>query len=278
MLIGYSNFMDCTSLCEATMLLEPNLNREASDYIMDNYQSLLMVIRAEGIKDEKAYDLLHDVYLSIYEAEDNGEGFDPNYGDGVMDVSNFVKGRVRRYASNKKYRTDIMETVTDTIIETEVIESIATDIQGRPIKRKGKNKTVREVVKRKREITVNVYQASFGGMDEEDKNDSFQTAYAMASVSDSTDDIAEALSLREQIDTCIDICEMHKFNILNVFKHMDLLASMLATGSRKKSADSVFSKLSTLVKEHDELADSLMSVLQFSSKHREIFDAVIATY
>ena len=112
-----------------------------------------------------------------------------------------------------------------------------------------------------------------------DNNDDFQKAFATAAVADSTDDITEMMSLREQIDYCIDICSLHDVNILNAFKNIDALADMLGDYSKKKkTAESVFSKLSELVEYHTELGTNLIEILRYSAKNRSVFEAIIATY
>jgi hypothetical protein len=66
---------------------------------------------------------------------------------------------------------------------------------------------------------------------------------------------------------------------MNIFKNMDRLAAMLGDYPRKrKSAESVFGKLTELVNYHNEFAETLMDVMKFSIQHRDAFEAVIATY
>ena len=89
-------------------VIEPDINRDASNYIINNYNGLVKFIRKCDISVDKAADLLHDVYISIVEAEENGNGFDMEFGskldeDGnvdynIMNVEQFVLGRIRLYA------------------------------------------------------------------------------------------------------------------------------------------------------------------------------------
>ena len=264
------------SLCGCAQIIEPTFNNEASTYIINNYSQVYEHVRKEGIREDKAQDLVEDVLLSILEAERNGEGFDPNYGEGYMDVSQFVHGRIKLYCKNSRYRSDIVDEATDTMVQTIVTEVPETNATGDIVYGKdGKAKIRKQTEKKKITTKVQVYAASPNYNDEDDA-DSFQVAFALAATSDSTDDIADMIDLRSNIDTCIDICSLHNINILNIFKNIDALGCMLS--SKKKTSESVFYKLSELIEEHDEMADSLRNVLTFSAKNRDTFDSVLATF
>lgn len=272
-------------------ILEPVINREASSYIIDNYRNLIGIVRSCDVKEEKANDLLHDVYISIVDAEENGEGFDMEYGSRVnedgeieanlMSVEQFVIGRIKLYAKNNKYRTDVIEATNGTVNEIHTYYDAEMDEHGHEVLNKdGTPKLVKRVERRKVNILMTANAASFNeGGDVADNNDDFQKAFATAAVADSTDDITEMMSLREQIDYCIDICSLHDVNILNVFKNIGALADMLGDYSKKKkTAESVFSKLSELVEYHTELGTNLIEILRYSAKNRSVFEAIIATY
>ena len=144
----------------------------------------------------------------------------------------------------------------------------------------GKPKLVKRTEKKKVQIMVTANAASFNdGGDVTENNDDFQKAFATASVADSTDDITEILSLRERINYCIDVCDLHGVNIVNVFKNMEKLAEMLGDYSKKKkTAESVFSKISEIIEYHNELGDTLMEVLRYSAKNRAAFEYVMSSY
>ena len=155
MLVGSSS----TGLGLSAQIFEPNTNREASNYIINNYNELIGIIRKADIKEEKAQDLLHDVYISIVEAEDNGDGFDMEYGNKVsedgsievnlMDVSQFVIGRIKLYAKNAKYRTDIIEASNGYVHETQVYYDTVLDEHGQEVLDKnGKPKLVKRTEKK----------------------------------------------------------------------------------------------------------------------------------
>lgn len=273
-------------------IIEPSVNREASDYIINNYSELINVIKRSDIRDEKAQDLLHDVYISIVEAENDGNGFDMEYGSkltddcdnsdvNLMDVSQFVIGRIKLYAKNTKYRTDIIEAGNSFVHETQVYYETELDKHGQEVLDKnGKPKLLKRVERKKVQVTMTANAATFNdGGDVTENNDDFQKAFATASVADSTDDITEILSLREQIDYCIEVCELHDVNILNIFKNMDKLADMLGDYSKKKkTAESVFSKLTELAEYHSDFGQTLMDIFKYSSQNRAAFDIIIASY
>lgn len=282
---------NCASLNFDVTLVETVYNQEASDYIRDHYEELIGIIRKIDIKDEKARDLLHDVFISIVEAEKNGEGFDMEYGthineDGtverdIMDVSQFVIGRIKQYAKNIKYRTDVVDGTAGAITQTDTYYVTELDKYGNEITDKNGNvKMVKKVDKHKVKVAITASAATFtDGGDIEENNDEFQKAFAVASTADSTDDVAEMLSIREQIDYCIDICELHEVNLVNILKNMDELITLLgAYRSRKRVADSLFSKLTDLIEYHDGLAENLVEIFKFSSQHKTEFNAIMATY
>jgi hypothetical protein len=287
MLIGSNG----KSLGLSARIVEPEINREGSNYIISHYNDLLKYIMSASLKEEKASDLLHDVYVSLVSAENEGNGFDMEYGDrlsdsddssiNIMDVAQFVYGRIKLYAKNSKYRTDIVESNSGQVYETNVYYTPELDKDGQEIlDRNGKPKMSKRVERKKSMVPITSSAASFNETnDAVDNNDEFQTAFAKASVSDSTDDIAEYMSLREQIDFCIDICDNYNIQIINLFKNIDLMASMLGDFSkRKKTSETVFAKLTEVVNYHDEFADTLMSLLRFSSTHKAAFESIIATY
>lgn len=286
MLIGIENLL----LNFDARLVEPVINREASNYIIEHYDELLTFIRKNSIKEEKANDLLHDVYISMVESEDNCEGYDMNFCDMsdkhkndtvFIDVAQFVYGRIKGYIKNAKYRTDVVEVNTGNTYETHVYYLTEIDKNGNEVLDKnGVPKKVKKVERIKKATMITANAASFeAGADSEEKNDEFQKAFLSASVADSTDDVTELLSLREQIDFCIDLCSMHNVNIMNVFKNLDELTNLVSCRSkRKKNADGVFSKITELAELHSDFGESLMSIIKFYSLHAVEFKSIIATY
>lgn len=245
----------------STVLHESKANFEASTYIADNYSKIIGKIRSLGIKEEKANDLLHDLYINLYTREKEGEGFDSEYGDGNMTVEQFVFARINGYAKNEKYRTDIVDS-KKTTVERLVTVTDSDDFGTGRIK----HRTVK--------VKDTIYFSSVASTtlnDELEDNDGFQTAYSLAAVSDCSDDIDGALSLREQINTCIDICDLNGIQLINILKNIDRLGEVLIG----KRSSGVFQKLSELVKESDVLSENLLSVIEFRKSNREVFDQVV---
>ena len=287
MLIGFEN----NSIGLEAKIIEPDVNREASSYIIGNYQNLIGIIRGCDICIDKANDLLHDVYISIVDAEDNGNGFDMEFGSrvdeygnvdfNIMNVEQFVIGRIKLYAKNNKYRSDIIEATNGSICETSTYYVTELDEHGQEVIGKdGRLKKVKKTETKKVNVTITTCAASFNdGGDVTENNDDLQKAYATASVADSTDDINELMSLRENIDYCIDVCNFHEVNLLNILKNIDFLSEMLGDYSKKKkTAEGIFKQLSELVSYNDIFGSTLMEILNYSSRNRAAFDMVIATY
>ena len=168
--------------------LEPRINREASQYLLDNYNEVVLSTIKMGVKEEKAYDLVNDVYVSLRNSEDEGNGYNINgkNGEGYILVESFVYGRIKNYAKNVKYRTDICES-----------------------KKKGE---------------IRIISASSDDSDLENL-ESFQKAYAMAKTADSVSIIDAEVSLVEDITYCITFNNQVKMNMLALFKNIDKLAS-----------------------------------------------------
>lgn len=84
------------------------LNKVATEFVEENYDQLVKVAGYMGVDPEKVHDIVHDVYVSLRNSEDNGEGYDETCGnkDGCISVSEFVYGRMKKYAMNKKYKSN----------------------------------------------------------------------------------------------------------------------------------------------------------------------------
>lgn len=284
MIIGKSNCADA-SIGLPHKLVEPDSNTEASEYISTHYKELLTKIRKMGIKEEKANDLLHDVYISIIEAESDGQAYDMEYAfkngkETIMLVEQFVIGRIKLYSKNDKYRTDIVESGNTKVEKIVCIEAPAMNKRGYIYDKNGKLIMEKKYIKEKTVIATSVCAASYDeSNDSMETNDSFQKAYAAASTSDSISNITDFYSLKEQIDYCIDIGYLNGVNVLNILKNIDLIAEMLGESSRKKKkADNLFLKLSELVEYHNQFGEALMNIIQYSAKDKANFELILSTY
>lgn len=88
--------------------VEPEISREASEFITNNYNELLVAVREMGVDPCKAEDCVQDVCTSIIRSEARGEGFDMTKGktgDGLISVRQFVFGRLKGYSKHRKYKS-----------------------------------------------------------------------------------------------------------------------------------------------------------------------------
>lgn len=254
-------------------LMEVNTdNRVASEYIGKNYEKLVRYARTQGIKDDKAYDVVGDMLVKLLEAEAEGRGFNEQYGDGLMSIEQFIYARLRMYTRNDKYRSDIVEKKTDKI---EIVETVVAPIvkaNGEYAKdRKGNIKTEKKNIKTKKTFDVYTVAACPTDTNEYDDLDAFQKAYATAAI---WDDGVDYDTIRQSIELCIDICEPRGFNVLSILKNVDTLSDMINSGTRT----SVFKKFGDLVSQHSELAEAFKDLMNFSSKYRELYDRAVACY
>lgn len=219
--------------------LEPVVNREASKYITEHYDEILRQVPKLGVIEEKAVDILNDVFVSIVEAENEGNGYDMNKandGDCIL-VSQFVYGRIKRYAMNNRYRTDIME------------------------RKLNKDKTVK----------MEMIASSYSNGVEYDKLDSFQKAYATAGSFDDIEAVEDELSIAERIDFCIDFDHVVGMSMLALFKNIESLGS-------QDICKSIFDSLKYALKVHDEFAEAFKSVVEYAIGHKASFENIMANY
>ena len=222
-----------------TMFLEPEVNREASNYISDNYYEIIANAPKFGVNPDKCEDLVNDVFISIIEAENEGNGFDmgkAREGDIIL-VSQFVYGRLKGYAKNHKYRTDL--------VEKRYSADLTKDI---------------DVI------------ASSGSSSDFEAMDSFQKAYAMASTEGDIDAVIEERSIREEIDYCLGFDSIVELSLMAFFKNIDMLADPESDVHK-----SLFDKLKDAMKVHDEFSEAFKSVIKYSMQNRESFDEIIAS-
>ena len=87
---------------------EIEINTEATEYITNNYESLIKLAIKMGAAPEKAADALHNMFAILMSQELNGNGFDVNNGkDGrLITVQQFVCGRLKAYCKNEAYQKD----------------------------------------------------------------------------------------------------------------------------------------------------------------------------
>lgn len=261
-------------LVGAVSIIETNSNKDATKYVEAEYNNLIKYIYTLGIKD-KAEDLLNDVWVSLHKAECDGEGYNEEYiKGGHITVEQFVLKRIAGYAKSDKYKNYVSEVGKYTVCGKEVEEQMVLGMDGKP----EMDKQGRVVYKRtertvKRTYKCNTFVASFDGGEQDDE---FQRAYQRAEYFAEFNEVEERLQLLENINICIDICDLYNIKVINIFKNIDRIACTLGnTKGKRKGAESAFEELAHAVEMNDELGEALRSVLEFSSKRRDIFESVL---
>lgn len=275
MRVGFENSIKDLGIGDK--LFEPKSSKEASKYVEEHFKKLSASACKMGVSPDKADDLVIDVWISLVKAERNGEGYDMAYegADGYISVEQFVYGRIKGYAMNKKYHSDGVEESgkrTSVISNQKQLVSCGLDEQGN-LKFKETNS------KKKVKISTIVCSASFEdtNSDYAGENDSFQRAYRVASSEDDLDSTLDHLSIREELEYTIRISELGGLNILNIFRNIDEIGRCLKeTNSRKPSC--LFQSIINVVESNPDFADALRNVLMYSSKHPGEFETLISCY
>ena len=153
----------------------------------------------------------------------------------MITPAEFVFGRLRGYAKNEKYRNVYSE---------------------------------RRSVSHARDC-VEVFAASTNGEDYENM-DSFQKAYATAATyNDDIDSVELRVSIRQNIETCRDFNDVVGFDMLNLFKNMDMF--------KDEFNSSLFDDLRTSMKYHTELGEAFKAVMEASIANRHDLEYVLET-
>lgn len=230
--------MNCTEVNFEIYAAPTNraINREASTYITENYYQILRNIRSfPGVEPSKAGDLLQDVFISIYRSEENGDGFDMAYNGSNMTVENYVYGRIKGYAKNDRYHSAFSE----------------------------RNNKCSE------ERKVEIMSASISTEEDMEHMNSFQKAYANAASDNCDLDNCELqASLRSNIEFCRGFSELVGFDMLNLFKNLDLFSSNFDT--------SLFDKLRRVAAMHDQFAEALRDCLEAAKSDRYSYNQILA--
>lgn len=278
MFIGISDSFTDTDVCTSTALKEIRVNHDASEYIINNYSLIQKAVVAKGIDVDRAKDLISDMYLNLFESETNGDGYDEDYGDGGISVGQFVIARALQYAKNVKYSNEYVDTATDKMVVNEVVETPMLNKDGSYKRdRKGNIKMNKQINKKTVRSSIAVYAATDCGIGGEVSNDGFQTAYAMASVVDEEPDFIGEKEIREYIDTCIDICSLHNYDILPILKNISELASVVAV-SKSNAVSNMLGKLTSIVKANDDLGEAIREIFKYREDNLDEYEGIIACY
>ena len=228
-------------------LLEPEYNNVASTYMAEHYNEIIANVRKmPNIHPDKVEDLVNDVVESILRSENNGEPYsDAHSNEGsYITVAEFVYGRLKLYAKNDKYSRNGHQR-----------HSSVKKINGNAVK----------------VVDMDVMFAS-SNCAELEEMDSIQRAYALAPSYDDLDDVNTAVSIRKDIEFCIDFNDVVGLDMLDVIKNI----SMLDEHSDFDTA--MFSELRKSMKYHDEFGTAFKNVVECAANHREIFDKALATF
>lgn len=230
-----------------TNLMEPEINHLATEYCVDNYETILRQARKmNGVDPAKVEDLVQDVMVSLLKSENEGEGYDISHSreGSVITVADFVFGRLKNYSRNRKY-------------------SLSGCNQHISSKRVGD--TV---------VTVVDYDELYASPDmsgNTEDMDAVQRAFANAHSYDAEiESIEDSMSLRKDVEFCIDFDEVVGINFLNLFRNIDAFSESFDS--------SIFDGLKAKLKYHDELGQALENALTSAVKHRSLFDEVIAQF
>ena len=211
------------------VLVEPDVNHLASSYIAENYEMVINSARKfPGVDPYKVEELVHDVWISIMQSENEGEGFDishSNVGD-IITVDKFVFGRLKLYAKNRKYSRDGVD---------RHISSRRSD---------GKS------------VAFVDFDITFASADtsDPDQMSSIQRAYYNASTyEDNIEAVNDALSLRQNIEFCLEFNSLVGFNFINLFKNIELFSGHVDS--------SIFDGLHEVIERNEELSEALFNVL-----------------
>lgn len=88
------------------VLKAPVLNTEASDFMVENIHEIKNNLLKMSVDPDHIDDLYTDVYLSIKQAELDGNGYDET---ADTNVRQFVYGRLKGYSKNKAYSSKYVE-------------------------------------------------------------------------------------------------------------------------------------------------------------------------
>ena len=218
--------------------LEPKVNHVASNYLSEHYDEICRQTRRMHVHPDQVGDLVSDVWTSIRDAELRGEGYDvshSNEGD-IITVEEFIFGRIKGYSMNSKYRNDATE-----------------------------RHTSKDTAK-----SVEIVSASCGDASDLDNLDGFQKAYALAASYDAIEDVDAELSLRSNIQFCVTFNDAIGFNLINFFKHMDMISTVSFNCG-------LFDQLKNIMNKREDFRDAFKEIMLVAARSKPVFESVVST-
>lgn len=229
-----SNYMELIGLGP----IEVDVDHEASTYMVENYDMILRQAVKMGVDPVKVEDLVQDVYISLLDGENNGNGYSIEHSrsGSVITVADFVFGRLKGYSKNSRYRAGVERHGASTV-----------------------------------ENSIEIVCASSSSSDTSDL-DSMQRAYMMAPSYDGDEmENTEILaSLRQDLELCLDFNEVVGFDLRNLFTSIDQFSG--------EFGNSLFEKLSKALNYHTDFGDAFKNVLMAAKINRVMFEDIVAEY
>lgn len=218
---------------------EPNVNHKASEFMAENWDMICRQVCKMGVDKDKVNDLVTDVWISIHTSELEGNGYDVSYSDegDIITVKSFVFGRIKGYSMNSKYHSNYVE------------------------RRKSSDSTK----------NIEIISASCSDSSDLDKLDGFQKAYAMACTYDDIENIDAEMSLRSNINLCMKYDEEIGFSIINLFRHIELVAGVSINMS-------IFDNLRSVMNRHADFSTALREILETAVISKPVFEEVVASF
>lgn len=231
--LSYGDFNNFVS----SSLSEGETNREASTFIVENYDELLRTAHQLNCDPFKCEDLIQDLTESILKSERNGNGYNMNKGNkGVtISVAEFVYARLKLYSKNLKYRKPT---------------------EARIKKASGEG------------YELNVI-ASSSATDDVESMTACQVAYNQATSYDDMSDVDELQSFEEELNYVLSFDKQADGKISNLIKNLDIIKNNTA-GIKDLSNLFDFNTYSS------EFREALTSVIRFSGVNNKQFKEITA--
>lgn len=227
--VNIENALENTISMKQTKMFQPEINREASEYMADHLIEIINQIPRMGtnISPDKCSDIFQDVYISIVEGENNGKGYDPSRDKSVAE---FVYGRVKGYAKNAKYFSDFVDVHSSSSAENRAY----------------------------------VVAATYMGESEKDDRDmsSFQMAYQNAADVDEIDMVDTCVSVEDAIYDCKEQLEHLGINMAGLFKNIETLIEGLGKFNGN-DGHPIFSELRRLSYNNPKIMDDFRIILDY---------------
>lgn len=225
-------------------LYDIEINNVASSYIIENLDKLINDVCRMGVTQDKASDLVHDVYISVLNSERDGNGYDAGISDdgGMITVEQFVHGRMKMYSKNSRYHRDISES-------------------------KGSTKD-----------SMVVYAASCHDASDSDNVNSFQAALINAKADDNFGIIDDITSLKSNIEYCLGFKDSIGFDLMTLLRNdtlFDVDKLRQYKGSLTGKLLNLCGKRGSKNRQLSQFGVAFASIISVAESDREYFKSVL---